>query len=1019
MKFVLKNKICLSISALLLLFTPIWIFVITPELIEIPNDFSVSYTVDSYDNFYDTENEEYSGEQRSITSFVYKASSELDRDILEVENSFEVKSISGDLIFSVDRTYGVNTHTTKHVPGYGDRDRNGYLFGPRMKGLFPQEPDRASFDYWHINYDTPIRMEYRREEEVAGLVAYVYESNFSTDQTDELTGVLEGVGETTGIILDVSISLWVEPYTGRIVQYADQAEAFYYDLETGERIIPWNKFHNKTSFISVTEQAKAIAILKQKVLLFELVIPISLIIISILTLVIYKIKGDIKKIFLSFSSSKQKLILPTVSAVVILVATIVTAATAIRITTQQIEAEFNSDATLVHRSIVDRLNIYANVLKGGRGLIDASDFVDRSEWKTYIDNLNLQRDYPGIQGFGFAVALEPDEVESIEQQVQDEGFEDFNVFPEYARDFYTSILYIEPFDVRNQLAFGYDMFTNDTRRKAMEFARDSGEIAISEKVTLLQEGEDGEQAGFLMYEPVYTTPNDSPESRRDNLFGYVYAAFRMNNLMVGVFAEDPTVLGVEIFDGGSINDTNISDEKRMYGNNLVNPHSSYERVDVIELFNHRWIVRYTAQRGYGFDVLRQSIPTIILGAGLLLALVAFILVYTINTRREQAVSIAQKMTKNLSTEKVRTDAILAGVGDGLFVTDANQKVTYVNDAFESITGFDESEVVGRRLTDVVEMVTKDGKTVSKAHRPLARVLKTKRQVVIPSTKGFYYRAKDGNLIPVSMAVSPILADKEFVGAVEVFRDVTQESNIDRTKTEFVSLASHQLKTPLTSINWYTELLLEDKSSLKKSQLEYVHTIEDAAQRMSDLVNSLLNISRLELGTFMIEPKLTSIRTIVKEVVSDQRSLLKERKQKLKVSYGKSIPKVPVDPQLTHIIIQNLVSNASKYSPDESSIELLVNADAKNITIQCIDHGYGIPKQQQGAIFTKLFRADNARRSNVDGTGLGLYIVKTIADTAGCSISFVSEEGKGTTFTFTIPLKGMKKKEGAKKLFEMQ
>lgn len=265
---------------------------------------------------------------------------------------------------------------------------------------------------------------------------------------------------------------------------------------------------------------------------------------------------------------------------------------------------------------------------------------------------------------------------------------------------------------------------------------------------------------------------------------------------------------------------------------------------------------------------------------------------------------------------------------------------------------------------------------------------------------------------VRILASPRKNDQgEVVRLVGTSTDVTLEREVDKAKTEFVSLASHQLRTPLSSINWYTEMLLdEDAGKITKNQREYLEEIYAGNQRMVELVNSLLNVSRIELGTFTVEPTPTDIIEIAESVVKELKPQIKQKKQKLQTDYAKDIPTMNVDQKLFRIIFQNLLSNAVKYTPDKGEIILKVLQEKNKLVVQVKDTGYGIPEKQQEQIFTKLFRADNVQ--DMEGTGLGLYIVDAIVRDAGGEITFNSIENEGTTFEVTLPLSGMKEKKGS-------
>lgn len=250
-----------------------------------------------------------------------------------------------------------------------------------------------------------------------------------------------------------------------------------------------------------------------------------------------------------------------------------------------------------------------------------------------------------------------------------------------------------------------------------------------------------------------------------------------------------------------------------------------------------------------------------------------------------------------------------------------------------------------------------------------------------------------------------------------FRDISKEQEIDQAKSEFVSLASHQLRTPLSSINWYTEILLSDKKSkLNKSQAQYLNEIYLANKRMSILVDDLLNVSRLELGTFVLKSQVLNLEQISKQIINELTPKITEKQQKLVVTFTKDLPSIEFDQKYLEMIYQNLLSNSVKYTPSKGTIRLDVSSvSGKNVVdgykipqdgilIAVKDNGYGIPVNQQKHIFSKMFRAENAKTIDTDGTGLGLYILQSIVNYSGGNIWFVSEQNKGSTFNVFLPLK---------------
>lgn len=267
------RSVLLTFAIIFLILVPVWIFLISQNLLLITKDFSYVSNLISQDNFYDVQLGDYSGAFRSDSHLTYEVIG-ADKNILEIKNIFDVRTPEGGLIFSVERIYGIDRKTGKHVSGEGDKTREGFLFAP--KNLKEGE----SYTYWHVNYDEPANMIFREKTNLRGLEVYRYETDYHADQTKSLTS-LEEVGDTKGINLDINLQQWVEPVTGRMVKYEDSSVAYYYDLESGERLHPWNKFSNRYSEDSITEQIRLARNEKQKVFLIRTLMPIMFGLISL------------------------------------------------------------------------------------------------------------------------------------------------------------------------------------------------------------------------------------------------------------------------------------------------------------------------------------------------------------------------------------------------------------------------------------------------------------------------------------------------------------------------------------------------------------------------------------------------------------------------------------------------------------------------------------------------------------------------------------------------------------------
>jgi signal transduction histidine kinase len=269
------------------------------------------------------------------------------------------------------------------------------------------------------------------------------------------------------------------------------------------------------------------------------------------------------------------------------------------------------------------------------------------------------------------------------------------------------------------------------------------------------------------------------------------------------------------------------------------------------------------------------------------------------------------------------------------------------------------------------------------------------------------------LVPFLLVISIVLL--LFLNK-NVSASLSETKHIDKAKQDFVSLASHQLCTPLAAINWYSEMLLAgDAGELNKEQKKYMETIYHSIKRMIILVNALLNVSRIDLGTFSIEPEVVDLVKIADEVLDSLPKSFKEKNIKIIKKYDDKLPPFNGDPNLTRLIFQNVLSNSIKYTPERGEVRLSVRKKDDHFMIKIKDSGCGIPEDQQSRVFSKLFRAENVRRLETDGTGLGLYIVKSIVEQSGGKIWFESIIGKGTTFYIQFPLLGMRKKSGTKRL----
>lgn len=366
--------------------------------------------------------------------------------------------------------------------------------------------------------------------------------------------------------------------------------------------------------------------------------------------------------------------------------------------------------------------------------------------------------------------------------------------------------------------------------------------------------------------------------------------------------------------------------------------------------------------------------------------------------------------RNISEDKAKENAFLDNIGEGIIAIDKKGKIILVNKQTEALLEKSSEELLGRTTAELYEVEDEFGKKLPDKEKPLQKTLLTREKI-----SGKYFCVHQDKKFPVFITASPVILEDKLIGAILVFRDITREDEIDRAKTEFVSLASHQLRTPLSIISWHSEAMIEDQTGMSEKQKTYLEKIYTATKRMVDLVRALLNTSRLEMGTFSIETKEVDLVKLAETITQEAKPLTSNQNISLQNKFSEKPIIISGDPHLITMIFQNLLVNAIKYSNRDGKVIMEIIKQSPHVIIKVIDNGIGITKKQQSQIFTRFFRADNAKKKDAEGTGLGLYIIKNIIENSGGTITFASTENKGTTFTVTLPETGMPKKEGARKL----
>ncbi len=319
--------------------------------------------------------------------------------------------------------------------------------------------------------------------------------------------------------------------------------------------------------------------------------------------------------------------------------------------------------------------------------------------------------------------------------------------------------------------------------------------------------------------------------------------------------------------------------------------------------------------------------------------------------------------------------IITNFIDGLLFLNEKKELVLVNKKAESLLNVPKKNILGKSLKELKKV------------EPLKKILNDFSKKEIPI---------NGKTIEISF--------KNKKGLLVVLRDVTKEKMAKQMRNEFVSIVAHQLRTPISSIKWTLKMFLEESfGKINKEQEKYLEKVYSVNEKMVELINDLLNISRIEEGRYVYKPVSTDLTDLIEESLKQFKD--KAENKKVNISFEKegSFFKSVIDPEKIKLVLQNLIDNAIKYNEKKGKVTIFLTSEKGRLKVAVKDTGLGIPEKEQKKIFTKFFRAKNVMKSDAEGSGLGLYINKEIIEAHKGKIWFESKEGEGSTFYFSLPL----------------
>ncbi|HEV7331898.1 MAG TPA: CHASE domain-containing protein [Flavisolibacter sp.] len=713
-----------------------------------------------------------------------------------------------------------------------------------------------------------------------------------------------------------------------------------------------------------------------------------------------------------------RIVLPGVLLLCSLVLTIVAWYISRRNLAEKTTFRFEYEAGTIQSAIQARMTDYEQVLRSAVGFFYSSDTVTRSDWKEYVQTLRVHAYYPGIQGLGYTTRLFPQEVEGFTKKVRAEGFPHFRVWPGEPRDEFHSIVYLEPFTGRNLRAFGYDMFTEEKRRQAMQRAMDTGEPALSPMVTLVQETGRDVQKGCLLYLPVYNRKMGfaTVEERRASLRGFVYSPFRINDLMMGILDSVAPQVAFAIYDGKG------ADTARLFyaspGYREQKGKAAYSVTRPVTVAGHDWTLVFTASPHFA-AAYEDNLPHVIAIAGVLVNLLLLFILVKINLLSSRNRVLAERY----KAEKDRYEIVSLSTDDIIWEWDLAENTVRCNQNVETVLGYSHpaTPLTYAEWMDRIHPGDRDrvaGKMKAFLREKNAfwseeyRLLKADGSSIDILDRGRLVYDVAGT--PVRMVGSMINIterkraeeaqrrfNEELERTVQARTLELQRSNEDLER--FAHVASHDLKEPVRKMRTKIDLLKTKYQSRLGDDLPLLDRLAKSATRLNQMIESILAYSTVRYEAQGAEQ--VDLDGIIRNVCDDLELVIAEKGAKI---IAEPLPQIEGSSVLLHQLFYNLVNNALKFSRAGVAPVLTIEAQCvpagagEVVEIRLADNGIGFSQDEAEKIFQSFVRL--YPKDRYEGTGLGLALCKRIVARHGGTIRAEGSPGEGAVFILRFPKK---------------
>lgn len=361
-------------------------------------------------------------------------------------------------------------------------------------------------------------------------------------------------------------------------------------------------------------------------------------------------------------------------------------------------------------------------------------------------------------------------------------------------------------------------------------------------------------------------------------------------------------------------------------------------------------------------------------------------------------SPATKIT-NRNTD-AEAEALFLSIGEGAIVVNSEGKLSRINYVAEKILNLKAENVIGKWYPDVVIAEDENGKVIPNIERPITEVFLTGK----PVFRRIYVRKSETKRIALAMTVSPVLDNGKPIGAIEVFRDISDEVRLEKAKNEFIAIASHQLRTPATAVKQYINMLLDGYAgALNEAQERFLITANNGNNRQLRIIDDILKVAAADSGDMVLVKEKVELIELIQGVVDEQAPKLEKSRQQYSFTHPSMKVYSLVDKDVFRMVIENLLDNAHKYTYPGKSIEVSIEKTNTDIIISVKDEGVGIKKSDLNKLFQKFVRLDSSLTVKAGGTGLGLYWVKQVLLLHEAKIVVKSKPNHGSVFQINVPV----------------